>query len=106
MLGIILSGLTDAASAEDTLTAFGSPDVVERARREAATEGVAVGDRVVARIRNMLDHASEDVWLELLGRMSGSPRPGAAALEAMLDYAFPDSAAHGSKTSRRETVHG
>ncbi len=104
MLGVILSGLTEAASAEDTLTAFGSPAVVERARREAATEGVAVGDRVVARIRNMLDHASEDVWLELLGRMSGSPQPGAAALEAMLDYAFPDSAAHDANKSRQKAV--
>jgi nitrate reductase alpha subunit len=75
--------------------------------RHAAPEmGVAVGDRVVARIRNMLDHASEDVWLELLGRMSGSPQPGAAALEAMLDYAFPDSAAHDAIKSRQKAVRG
>ena len=34
-----------------------------------------MGDRVAARVRHMLDHASEDVWLDLLGRMSGSPNP-------------------------------
>lgn len=89
MLGDILSGLTDAASAESILAAIGSPDVVERACRDAATEGVAVGALVAAKVRHMLDYAGEDVWLDLLGRMSGSPQPGAAALEAMLSRAFP-----------------
>jgi hypothetical protein len=90
MLGDILSGLTDAASAEDMLAAIGGPDVVERVRKDAAAEGVAVGALVAAKVRHMLDHAGEDVWLDLLGRMSGSPQPGAAALVAMLSRAFPD----------------
>jgi hypothetical protein len=106
MLGVILSGLTDAASAEDILTAFGSPGVVERVRRDAATEGVAVGGRVAAKIRHILDHASEDIWLQLLGGMSGSPQPGVAALEAMLDYAFPDPVARDAIKSRQKAGHG
>jgi len=90
MLGDILNGLTDAASAEGILAAIGNPVVVERVRRDASVEGVAVGALVAAKVRHILDHAGEDVWLDLLGRMSGSPQPGAAALEAMLSRAFPD----------------
>lgn len=90
MLGDILRGLTDAASAEKFLAAVSSPDIVERVRREAAAEGVAAGAHLAAKVRHILDHAGEEVWLDLLGRMSGSPQPGVAALEAVLSRAFPD----------------
>lgn len=90
MLGDILGGLADAASAEGVLTAIGRPEIVERVRRQAATEGVAVGAFVAAKIRHMIDQTGEDVWLDLPGRMSGSPQPRVAALKAMLAYAFPD----------------
>jgi hypothetical protein len=90
MLGDILGGLAEAASAEDILAEIGSPEVLERMRRDAAAEGVPAGALVAARVRHMLDHAGEDIWLDLLGLMSGSPQPGAAALAAMLSRAFPD----------------
>jgi hypothetical protein len=93
MLGDILGGLTEPASAEGILAAVGSPDVLERIRRNAAAEGVSAGALVAARVRHMLDHAGEDMWFDLLGLMSGSPQPGAAALAAMLSLAFPDPAA-------------
>ena len=95
MLGNILGALTEAASAEEALTAIGDPDVVERVRRSAAAEGVGVGAFVASTVRQVLDYAEEDVSLDLLGRMSGSPRPGIAALEAMLARAFPGRAAAG-----------
>lgn len=95
MLGAILSGLTDAVSAEATLAAIGDAAVVERIRRDAAAEGVAVGIFVAYKVHHLLDHAGEEVWLDLLGRMSRSPRPGIAALEAMLASAFPEPAAPG-----------
>jgi hypothetical protein len=93
MLGDILGGLTEAASADGILAAVGSPDVLERIRLDAAAEGVPAGALVAARVRHMLNHAGEDLWLDLLGVMSGSPQPGAAALAAMLSLAFPDPAA-------------
>ena|ERR1019366_8774307 len=99
MLGDILSGSTGAASAEAILAEVGSPAVVERVRRDAAAEGIAVGTLVAFKVRHMLDHSGEDVWLDLLGRMSGSPQPGAAVLESMLSRAFPDAA--GSCGTRR-----
>jgi hypothetical protein len=48
----------------------------------------------------MLDYAEEDVWLDLLGRMFDSPRPGIAALEAMLARAFPEPVAAGGARRR------
>ncbi len=100
MLGTILRGLTDAASAEEALIAIGDPGVVERVRRDAAAEGVGAGTFVARKVRHILDHAGEEVWLDLLGRMSGSPRPGVAALEAMLASAFPEPVASGVKQPR------
>ena len=95
MLGNILGALTDATSAEEAMAAIADPRVVERVRRGAAVEGVSVGAFVASTVRQMLDYAEEDVWLDLLGRMSDSPRPGVAALEAMLARAFPAPAAAG-----------
>jgi hypothetical protein len=88
MLGHILSGLTDAASAEGVLAGLCGSDVMERVRQDAAAEGIATGALVAAKVRHMLDHAGEDMWLDLLGRMSGASRPGAAALEAILARVF------------------
>jgi hypothetical protein len=100
MLGNILGALTDAASAEEAMAAMADPGVVERVRRGAAAEGVGVGPFVASTVRQMLDYAEEDVWLDLLGRMSNSPRPGIAALEAMLARAFPEPAAAGAARRR------
>lgn len=100
MLGNILGALTDATSAEDALAAVGDTGLVKRVRLAAAAEGVGVGEFVASTVRQMLDYAEEEVWLDLLGRMSGSPQPGVAALEAMLARAFPESAAAGAARHR------
>ncbi len=100
MLGSILSALTDATLAEEALAAIGDPGVMERVRRGAAAKGIGVGAFVASTVRQMLDYAEEDVWLDLLGRMSDSQRPGIAALEAMLARAFPEPIAAGALRGR------
>ena len=90
MLGNILNRLTDAASAEEVLADLCGSDIMDRVRQDAAAEGIAAGALVAAKVRHMLDHAGEDVWLDLLGRMAGAPRPGVTALEAMLAHVFPN----------------
>ena len=101
MLGNILGALTNAASAEDALSAIGDPGLVERVRLSAAAEGVGVGAFVASTVRQMLDYAEEDVWLNLLGRMSNAPQPGVIALEAMLRRAFPEPVATGGAARHR-----
>jgi hypothetical protein len=100
MLGNILGALTDANSAEEALAAIADPGLVERVRRGAVAEGVGVGTFVASTVRQMLDYAEEAVWLDLLGRMSNAPRPGIAALEALLARAFPTPAAAGEARRR------
>ena len=93
MLGHILGALTDTAAGEATLAAIAEPALVARVREAAAAEGVRVDAFLSATVRQMLDHAEEDMWLDLLGRMSRAPNPGVIALHALLARAFPDPAA-------------
>ncbi|MDE2200677.1 MAG: hypothetical protein KGJ41_16820, partial [Rhodospirillales bacterium] len=53
-----------------------------------AAEGIPAGAFVARAVRHGLDHAGEEVWLDLLGRMAASPQPGVVALEALLRHAF------------------
>ena len=80
MLGVIVSGLTNAAMAEDAIVAVGKPEILERIRVAAAADGIPVGSFVASKVRHLIEHGSEDIWLELIGAMSGSPQPGVAAL--------------------------
>jgi hypothetical protein len=88
MLGSILGGLTDAAVAESVLAAIGDDAMLERVRKHALESGVSPGVFAAATVRHLLDHGSEEVWLDLLGKMAGSPQPGVAALRSILASSF------------------
>jgi hypothetical protein len=90
MLGAILEGMTNTAMAGDIVAAVARPDMLERVRQAAATDGVPVGVLVASRLRHVVEHGAEEIWLDLLGAMSGSSQPGAAAIERLLARAFPD----------------
>ena len=45
---------------------------------------------VVSKVRHFVEYGSEDIWLDLIDSMSGSPQPG-AAIERARSYAFPES---------------
>jgi hypothetical protein len=89
MLGNILGGLTDADAAEDLLTAIADEALLQRVKTAANENDVTPGTYVAATVRHLLDHGSEEVWLDLVGKMANSPQPGAAALQAILMRAFP-----------------
>jgi hypothetical protein len=90
MLGHIIDGLTDSTTAEVVSMTVAKPEILARIR--AAVEGTAAtaGAVIAARVRHVVEHGGEDIWLDLLSRMSGSPQPGAEAVERVLAYAFPD----------------
>ena len=92
MLGDILASLTNPASAEEVLGVVAKGPVRDRINAAAAAEGHPVGDLVAAKVRHLLDHGSEEVWLDLVGVMANSPQPAAAAVERVLARAFPDPA--------------
>ncbi|MBB5695285.1 hypothetical protein [Muricoccus pecuniae] len=90
MLGEILGGLTDPMRAEEILLFVGQPGMRERVEEAAAKDGVPVGALVASKVRHLVDHGDEEVWLDLVGAMAGSPQPAAAAVERVLARAFPD----------------
>lgn len=90
MLGTILSALTDPTTAEKAVAAVARREVLARIRQAASTNGVPLGVFVASKIGHFIDHGGEDIWVDLLGVMSGSPQPGAAAIERLLAGTFPD----------------
>jgi hypothetical protein len=89
MLGNILGGLTNAAAAEELLAAIADEALLERVKGAADENDVTLGAYVAATVRHLLDHGSEEIWLDMVGKMASSPQPGAAALQAILLRAFP-----------------
>lgn len=89
MLGNILGGLTNAAAAEELLAAIADEALLERVKAAADENDVTPGTYVAATVRHLLDHGSEEIWLDMVGKMANSPQPGAAALQAILVRAFP-----------------
>ncbi|MFC4167161.1 hypothetical protein [Teichococcus aestuarii] len=90
MLGAILEGLTDPGRAEAFLAIVGPSALRERVGQAARAEGVAAGPLLAERIRHLVEHGGEEIWLDLMGAMAASPQPAAAAVERLLRQAFPD----------------
>lgn len=103
MLGTILDGLTNAVAAEAILAAISDEALLERVKHAADENGVTPGTYVAATVRHLLDHGSEDIWLDLVGKMANSPQPGAAALHCILARAFPAPAKSGTLATPEAT---
>jgi hypothetical protein len=89
MLGTILGALTNPALAEQALAEIGDQALRARVQAQAEAAGLAIGPFVASTVRQVLDHAEETVWLNLIGRMANAERPGVAALQAVLARSFP-----------------
>jgi len=90
MLGQILQGLTDATTAEITLAAVASPAMRKQIAHSAAAAGVPTGALIAGRLRHLLDHGGEEVWLDLLSAMANTANSGSVAVDRILAHAFPD----------------
>ena len=73
------------------LSVIADEALLERVKIAAEENAVTPGTYVAATVRHLLDYGSEDIWLDLVGKMANSPQPGAAALQALLACAFPAS---------------
>ena len=90
MLGEIVRGLTNAATAEAIIADVGRPEILARIQATSQADAVPVGTLVASSVRHVIEHGGEEIWVDLIGVMAGSPQPGAAAIDRMLAYAFPD----------------
>lgn len=91
MLGDILKSLTNPAAVEAALLELGNGLVLDRVLIEAQAEGTTAGAFVARAVRHVLDHAGEEVWLDLIGVMARTSEPGGAALGIILAKALPNS---------------
>ena len=89
MLGHLLQALSDPDGAEAVLARVGTQEIRQRVERAAAARSVPVGTMVAHKVRHVVDHGGEDIWLDAIGAMSGSPQPGVAAIQRLLSRAFP-----------------
>jgi hypothetical protein len=90
MLGTILRSLTNPAQAEAALAELGDAPLLARVRHGAEAESTSPGVFAARAVRHVLDHAGEEVWLDVLGAMARTPQPGTAALGVILAKALPE----------------
>ncbi len=90
MLGDIVAELTNSETAADTAAVICPQPILDRIYAAAARDAVPPGSVIATRVRHLIEHGGEDIWLDLMGAIAASPQPGAAALQRMLTYAFPD----------------
>lgn len=89
MLGDILNRLSHPVTAEATLAMVSGREMRERVAAAAEAESVSVGMVVANRVRHLLDHGTDETWLDLLGAIATAPEPGAAAIDRVLALVFP-----------------
>ncbi|HQT64032.1 MAG: hypothetical protein B7Z75_13960 [Acidocella sp. 20-57-95] len=86
MLGMILSKLADPSQAEAALAALNDETILAQIKARAEGENTTVGEFTSRAVSRVLNQASEEIWLDLLGKMAGTPEPGTAALAVILGH--------------------
>jgi hypothetical protein len=89
-LGDILAGLTDDSRAGAIVTAVAPAAIIARATDAATVSGTPLGGLIAKRVRHLIDHGGDELWLDLVGVMARSPQPASAAVERVLAAAFAE----------------
>ena len=89
LLGDIIAGLEDDATADEALIALGDLALTARVADAAAREAMTRGEFVAACVGQFAANASDEAWVTVLGQMGRVEDPGRVllrrALEAALD---------------------
>jgi hypothetical protein len=83
MLGDLIANLDWPDVAAAVLTTL-EPALVERIEVRAAAAGMAVADFTAGAVREFVERADDDLWLQLLTIMRNAEDPGLAAIQAIL----------------------
>jgi hypothetical protein len=90
MLGDIIARLDDPGSAEAALIEAGDLMLLTDVAAAANALGMKTGDFAALAVRRFVERADDDRWLQLIGVMGRSERPGLDALSAILKAAVAD----------------
>lgn len=89
MLGRLIETLDDPDVAFDLARKLDQPELLDRLMRASQTAGREPADYLASTVRNFVDTATDDHWLQLIGIMNRAEDPGLAAIRAILEKAFP-----------------
>ncbi len=99
MLGTLIASLDDPAVVARMIALLDEPDLAARLETAAGSLGRAPAEVTAALVRNFVETASDDVWLQLIGIMNRADDPTLAAVRAILTKALPDVAGAGASPS-------
>jgi hypothetical protein len=89
MLGDLIANLDRPNVAAAVLTTM-DPIVATRIERRAAAAAVAVADFAAGAVRDFVERADDELWLQLLTIMRKADNPGLAAVQAILGWVAAD----------------
>lgn len=87
MLGDILAGLTDEATAAEAILGTGDLKLLAAARERAAAEGLDLASCVTQTMNRYTNEASAEEWVTLMGLLNRAADPGTVCLKRAFDYA-------------------
>jgi uncharacterized membrane protein len=89
MLGDLIANLDRPNVAAAVLTTM-DPIVAARIERRAAAAAMAVADFAADAVRDFVERADDELWLQLLTIMRKAENPGLAAVQAILGWVAAD----------------
>jgi hypothetical protein len=89
MLGDLIANLDHPDVAAAVLTTM-DPIVATRIERRAAAAAMTTADFVAGAVRDFVERADDESWLQLLTIMRKAEDPGLAAIQAILRWVAAD----------------
>ncbi|MGB3866056.1 MAG: hypothetical protein WBA29_10565 [Xanthobacteraceae bacterium] len=89
MLGTLIASLDNPDIATRLVTLLDEPDLTARLEAAASTLGRAPAEVTASLVRNFVETASDDLWLQLIGIMNRAEDPSLAAIRAILGKTLP-----------------
>lgn len=89
MLGDLIANLDRPDVTAAVLTTL-DPTVAARIERRAAAAAMAAPDFVAGAVREFVERADDELWLQLLTIMRKAENPGLAAVQAILGWVVAD----------------
>ena len=89
MLGDLIANLDRPGVAAAVLTTL-DPTLAARIKQRAAAASMAVTDFTAGAVREFVDRADDELWLQLLTVMRKAEDPGLAAIQTILRWVAAD----------------
>ena len=86
LLGDIIHNLAQEAGAEEALVSIGDIMLLATVKTECEEQGETLAEYASGSVRRFSNLASDDDWLQLMGKLDGSDDPSATCLSAMLRW--------------------